>query len=55
MIAAIILFVCLCVFCGLGYYLNKKTPKPEGCEELSESCAGCKIKDCMHRVTKEEK
>lgn len=39
----------------LGYLLNKKTPKPEGCENLTQDCEGCAMVDCTHNpVHKEE-
>lgn len=31
-----------------GYLLNKKTPKPEGCEDLTADCEGCQLFDCSH-------
>jgi len=36
------------------YLLNKRTPKPEGCENLSEECEGCQILTCSHRIEKKE-
>lgn len=39
---------------GLGglyagaYYLNHKTPVPEGCEDLQAGCTGCKDYSCGH-------
>lgn len=32
----------------LGYLLNKKTPKPKGCEDLTADCDGCQAFDCTH-------
>ncbi len=29
--------------------MNKKTPKPEGCENLHPECASCGILDCALR------
>lgn len=55
MIKAIILFVILGSFVALGYILNKKTPIPEGCENLMENCEGCKIVSCTHHPMKGEK
>lgn len=31
-----------------GYLLNKKTPKPKGCENLTADCEGCQAFDCSH-------
>ena len=37
------------------YLLNKKTPKPEGCENLEENCEGCQIASCpIRKEMKEE-
>ena len=37
-----------------SYLLNKKTPKPEGCENLEENCEGCQITSCSHRIENKE-
>ena len=39
----------------LTYILNKRTPKPEGCENVGSECEGCQITSCSHYVKKEEK
>ena len=31
-----------------SYLLNKKTPKPEGCEDLLSGCSGCNDISCSH-------
>lgn len=36
------------------YLLNKKTPKPEGCENLEENCEGCQITSCPNRKEMKE-
>ncbi len=33
------------------YTANKKTPVPEGCEDLKPDCRGCGITDCALRKT----
>ena len=44
-----LLFACaLGAVFAIGYYLNSKTPKPQGCENFEESCDGCKITSCSH-------
>lgn len=54
-IYAIIIFIVLAAFFGLGFYLNSKTPKPEGCENKDLGCEGCSIVTCSnHPVKKEE-
>ena len=35
--------------------LNKKTPVPEGCENLTPDCSACGMKDCAMRGTYEKK
>ena len=37
-----------------SYLLNKKTPKPEGCENIDDSCEGCQITSCPNRKEKIE-
>ncbi|MDO5089580.1 MAG: hypothetical protein Q4D53_07330 [Leptotrichiaceae bacterium] len=41
----------------LTYILNKKTPKPEGCENLisKAGCAGCRQFSCGHHPDRKEK
>ncbi len=42
---------------GLNVWLyteNKKTPVPEGCENLKPDCNGCGITDCALRRKEEE-
>lgn len=31
-----------------AYYMNHKTPKPKGCENLKPECRGCHDKNCMN-------
>jgi len=31
-----------------SYVLNQRTPKPEGCVNLSENCEGCQITSCAN-------
>lgn len=40
---------------ALLYYMNKNTPKPEGCEEIESSCSGCHITSCGHHPSQNEK
>ncbi|MDD6302587.1 MAG: hypothetical protein PUA56_04745 [Bacillales bacterium] len=42
-----IVLVCVALFVGT-YLLNKKTKKPEGCENLEENCSGCSLVGCSH-------
>ena len=51
--AGIIMVSLVGAFVG-SYLLNKKTPKPEGCENVEESCEGCQITSCPNRKEKIE-
>ena len=48
MLPAIILFVVLASIVVVGYVLNAKTPKPEGCENLRADCEGCHDFGCSN-------
>ena len=37
------------------YAANKKTPVPEGCENLKPDCRGCGITDCALRRKEENR
>lgn len=52
-LAGIIMIFLVGAFVG-SYLLNKKTPKPEGCENLDENCEGCQITSCPNRREKIE-
>ena len=52
-IAILIVVIGIGLFIGT-YILNRRTPKPEGCENLSEECEGCQILTCSHRIEKKE-
>lgn len=52
-LAVVIVLVCVGLFIGT-YILNKRTPKPEGCENLGEECEGCQMTSCSHYVEKTE-
>lgn len=49
---AVIVLVVLVGFFLLTFILNKKTPKPEGCEDLNAKCDGCQITACSHSIQK---
>lgn len=48
MLFAIILFVILSGIFILTYVLNKRIPKPDGCDEIDESCMNCSNTLCKH-------
>lgn len=39
----------------LTYILNKKTKKPEGCDEEITECIGCKVTLCPKHPEKKDK
>ena len=51
---AIILFVVLSLIVALGYFLNKRTPVPKGCENLKDNCEGCQMTSCINHPRKGE-
>lgn len=53
-IAIFLVVVCVAIFLGT-YILNKRTPKPEGCEDMSGECEGCQITSCSNYKAKNEK
>lgn len=53
-LAIIIILVCVGLFI-FSYVLNKRTPKPEGCENIGDECEGCQMTSCSHYRKKEEK
>lgn len=36
---------------ALSYYMNMKTPVPEGCENMQAACEGCAITHCYKNPT----
>ena len=52
---AAVIWMALLVFVYIGVYLmNKKTPKPKGCENLTAHCEGCGQFDCTHNPVHHE-
>ena len=49
-----VVVVCVGLFVGT-YLLNKKTKKPEGCEDVSEHYEGCSLVGCSHHPDNQEK
>ena len=49
-----IVIICVLLFVGT-YLLNKRTKKPEGCEDMSEHCEGCSIVNCSHHPNNSSK
>ncbi len=51
---AIIVLGALGLLFILAYSLNRRTPKPEGCRDLEETCHSCPITTCKKNTNKEE-
>lgn len=49
----IIIVLGLMLLFVFAYIMNKRTPKPEGCE-LDAACKGCPITSCLKYEPKEE-
>lgn len=47
-IVAVLLVAFLVALFIFTFLLNKKTPKPEGCENIGEECEGCQMTSCSH-------
>lgn len=47
--SAVAFFVVMVSLYCLTYYLNARTPKPKGCENLKSECEGCKVVGCANR------
>ena len=52
---AIVLVVGLFLLNAYLFVENKKTPKPEGCENLTPDCGACGMVDCVSRVKPQRK
>ena len=52
-LAVVFIVALVALFIGT-YILNKRTPKPEGCEEVGAECEGCQITSCSNYRKKEE-
>lgn len=55
MLAAVLFAGGLAAMYAAVYYLNHKTPVPEGCEDLKAECDGCKISSCGNHPTHNER
>ncbi|MFV0380374.1 MAG: hypothetical protein ACK5KQ_06100 [Anaerorhabdus sp.] len=51
---AILILAGLIIFYVTFYYLNHKTPVPEGCEDLKVDCDGCKVSSCGNHPVNQE-
>jgi len=45
-IAAVLVVGVLFLINAYLYRENQRTPKPEGCKDISEVCGSCKVADC---------
>lgn len=51
---AILVFSALVGIFVLGFILNKRTPKPAGCEDLEATCHACPVTSCGHNTHEKE-
>mgnify|MGYP000010737158 FL=1 len=47
-VLAVVFFAVLGGAYALAYYLNRKTPRPAGGENLKPECKGCHDRSCMN-------
>lgn len=52
-LAVLIILICIGLFI-FTYYLNRKTPKPDGCENMDGQCEGCQMTSCSHYIKNNE-
>lgn len=53
-IATIIIIGVLIAMFITFFLLNRKTPRPEGCEDLDAECETCPITTCLKNSSKKE-
>ncbi|MDY0101062.1 MAG: hypothetical protein WCZ47_03425 [Bacilli bacterium] len=51
---ALVIFALLVSLFVLTYLLNKKTKKPENCQDIEAHCAGCVVETCSLNTSKKE-
>ncbi len=54
MLLAAIYFALLGSIYAILYYLNRRTPVPQGCESLKSQCKGCQDYSCQHNPALDE-
>ncbi|MEE0831778.1 MAG: hypothetical protein UIM26_09985 [Longicatena sp.] len=55
MLKAVLYLAILGGIYALVYYLNSRTPLPEGCENLKAECEGCHDVSCCNHPTHQQK
>lgn len=53
-IATVIILGILVAMFIVCFMINKKTPKPEGCEDLEAECETCPITTCLKNSSQKE-
>ncbi|MBQ9731012.1 MAG: hypothetical protein IJV94_02640 [Bacilli bacterium] len=51
-VVVLVIMIGLFLVCFIA---NRKTPKPEGCEDLEAECENCPITTCLKNTSKKEK
>lgn len=54
-IGTIVILVIMIGLFLVCFIANRKTPKPEGCEDLEAECETCPIKSCLKNTSEKEK
>ena len=50
-ISILVILIGLFIICFIA---NKKTPKPDGCEDLEAECENCPVTECLKNTSKKE-
>lgn len=53
-VATVVIIGVLILLFIVGFLLNRKTPKPEGCEDLEAECSTCPVKTCLKNTSEKE-
>ena len=52
---AVLYLAALGGFYGLVFFLNHKTPRPEGCEDIEATCSSCSLGHCGNHPSQQIK
>ena len=54
-IGTIVVLVIMISLFIISFLMNKKTPRPEGCEDLDSECGNCPVTTCLKNTSNKEK